>query len=127
MKFIYRNNFHPKDEQKELNMEEINMASKKFSELKQENIAYPEAEFFDAEAKRSLLGKQIEFIAFKTVQGQQGEYGIILAKDGSKAISFSQGGVVYRQLKENEKSLPFIAKMVEQKAKQSGRLFTTLE
>lgn len=103
------------------------MAAKKFSELKQENIAYPEAEFFDAEAKRSLMGKQIEFIAFKTVKGQQGDYAIVLAKDGSKAISFSIGGVVFRQLVDNEKSLPFIAKMVEQKAKASGRLFTTLE
>jgi len=100
---------------------------KKFSELKTENIAFPEAEFFDAEAKRSLLGKQIEFIAFKIVKGQTGDYAIVLAKDGSKAISFSIGGVVCRQLVENEKNLPFIAKMVEQKAKQSGRLFMTLE
>lgn len=100
---------------------------KKFSEFKTENIAYPEAEFFDAESKRSLLGKQIEFIAFKTAKGSQGEYAIVLAKDGSKAISFSIGGVIFNQLKDNEKNLPFIAKMVEQKAKQSGRLFMTLE
>jgi hypothetical protein len=103
------------------------MVNKKFSDLKQENIAYPEAEFFDAEAKRSLMNKQIEFIDFKIAKGQMGDYAIVLAKDGSKAISFSIGGVVFRQLVDNKKDLPFTAKMVEQKAKQSGRLFTTLE
>jgi hypothetical protein len=102
---------------------------KKFSETKTETVAYPEAEFFDAEAKRSLFNKELEFIDFTPMKSAKGDYAVVLAKNGSKVVSFSMGGVIFDQLKKlkDNKDLPVIAKMVERKAKQSGRLFMTLE
>jgi hypothetical protein len=103
------------------------MVMKKFSDLKAENIAFPEAEFINAEAKKSIMNKTLEFIDIKEAKGEKGDYLIVLAKDGSRAISFSIGGVVANQLKDNKKGLPFSAKIVEKKAKATGRMFQTLE